>query len=93
MSEFVACTFVGSPPDCDSWTEWASASQHKGVLVCAVDSPQGRLLVAAPALLAVLQEGIAQYGNQGGPWNVPSDPGGWISRARAVVKAATGEQP
>ena len=40
-------------------------------------------------LVAALQEAVAQYGTPGGPWNVPSDPGGWLGRARAVLAKAT----
>lgn len=36
---------------------------------------------------AVLAETIAAYGNPGGPWNVPSDPGGWLSRAQEAFAA------
>lgn len=41
-------------------------------------------------LLEALKEAVAQYGKQGGPWNVPSDPGGWLDRARAAIAKATG---
>ena len=37
-----------------------------------------------PALDA-LAEAVACYGRPGGPWNVPRDPGGWLSRARAAL--------
>ena len=37
-------------------------------------------------LRAALQEAVDVYGKPGGPWNVPSDPGGWISRARKVLE-------
>ena len=43
---------------------------------------------AAPKLAAALQEAVATYGKPGGPWNVPSDPGGWIARAEAALKEA-----
>ena len=44
-------------------------------------------------LLAVVEEAIRLYGKPGGPWNVPSDPGGWIARAQdAVAKARGGTQ-
>ena len=41
-------------------------------------------------LLAVVEEAIERYGKPGGPWNVPSDPGGWIARAQAAVAKARG---
>ena len=49
-----------------------------------------RLIAAAPDLLAVVEEAIRLYGKPGGPWNVPSDPGGWIARAQAAVAKARG---
>lgn len=49
-----------------------------------------RLIAAAPDLLAVLREGVASYGRPGGPWNMPKDPGGWISRAQAAIAKAEG---
>lgn len=36
-------------------------------------------------LVEVLTLAVELYGKEGGPWNVPSDPGGWISKARAVI--------
>ena len=39
----------------------------------------------ADALAAVLEEAVKLYGKPGGPWNVPSDPGGWISKAHAAL--------
>jgi hypothetical protein len=41
-------------------------------------------------LLAVVEEAIRLYGRPGGPWNVPSDPGGWMDRAQAAVAKARG---
>lgn len=38
-----------------------------------------------------LSETVAAYGNQGGPWNVPSNPGGWLSRARAALETIRNE--
>lgn len=34
----------------------------------------------------ILREAVALYGKPGGPWNVPSDPGGWLERARAALE-------
>ena len=50
-----------------------------------------RLIAAAPDLAEALQEAVDQYGKPGGPWNVPSDPGGWLERARAALARAKGE--
>ena len=41
-------------------------------------------------LLDALKYAVDQYGKPGGPWNVPSDPGGWIERAKAAIKKAGG---
>ena len=49
-----------------------------------------KLLAAAPELLAALKYAVEKYGAPGGPWNVPSDPGGWISRAKAAIAKAGG---
>ena len=37
------------------------------------------------ALRAVLQSAVDLYGREGGPWNIPSAPGDWITRARAAL--------
>lgn len=37
-------------------------------------------------MVKLLRETVALYGKQGGPWNVPSDPGGWIERNRAMLE-------
>ena len=43
-------------------------------------------------LASMLRETVALYGNPGGPWNVPSDPGGWISRARELLAKIDGDE-
>ena len=48
------------------------------------------LIAESPVLLAVVEEAIRLYGKPGGPWNVPSDPGGWIARAQDAVAKARG---
>jgi hypothetical protein len=47
-------------------------------------------LNAAGDMRAALDGAVAAYGKPGGPWNVPSDPGGWLSRARAALAKANG---
>lgn len=37
-------------------------------------------------LREVLEEAVAMYGKPGGPWNVPGDAGGWISKARKALE-------
>lgn len=36
-------------------------------------------------MVNLLRETVATYGKAGGPWNVPSDPGGWLERNRAML--------
>ena len=36
---------------------------------------------------AALHMAVETYGQPGGPWNVPSDPGGWLHAARKALKA------
>ena len=37
-------------------------------------------------LREALQYAVEKYGQPGGPWNVPSDPGGWFLRAKKALK-------
>lgn len=46
------------------------------------------LWAAAPLLLASLEEAVKLYGQPGGPWSVPSDPGGWLENARNAIAQA-----
>lgn len=39
------------------------------------------------ALISALTEAVDLYGKPGGPWNVPSDPGGWIWRAKKALRS------
>ena len=38
------------------------------------------------ALRDVLKDAVEKYGKPGGPWNVPSEPGSWIARAKDALK-------
>jgi len=49
------------------------------------------LTTAAPELLEAFEYAVSKYGQDGGPWNVPSDPGGWLDHARAAIAKAKGE--
>lgn len=49
-----------------------------------------RLISAAPELLEALQKAVADYGREGGPWNVPRELGTWIYTARKAIAKATG---
>lgn len=44
-----------------------------------------RLRARNAELESILKETVALYGKPGGPWNVPSDPGGWIEKARKAL--------
>lgn len=37
-------------------------------------------------LREALKEAVEMYGKPGGPWNVPGDAGGWISKARKALE-------
>jgi len=54
------------------------------------DDNDADLIAAAPDLLAALEKAVENYGEPGGPWNVPSDPGGWLDMARQAIKKAKG---
>ena len=51
-----------------------------------------RLIAAAPDLLEALERAVQLYGQPGGPWNVPSEPGAWIEQARAAIAKARGRE-
>ena len=59
-----------------------SATIEKKFVVCTeqrfVDGNEVKLRTA-------LREAVDCYGKPGGPWNVPGDPGGWLSRAREAL--------
>lgn len=50
------------------------------------------LMTAAPEMYEALAEAVEKYGKPGGPWNVPSDPGSWIMKAKAALAKARGEK-
>lgn len=50
-----------------------------------------RLAAAAPDLLVALEKAVAMYGKPGGPWNVPSEPGTWVSEAKDAIAKARGK--
>ena len=52
----------------------------------------GYLIAAAPEMYEALAEAVEKYGQPGGPWNVPAEPGSWIAKARAALKKARGEE-
>lgn len=49
-----------------------------------------RLKISAPDMYEALKKAIADYGHEGGPWNIPSEAGTWISMARAAIAKAEG---
>lgn len=73
-----------------------SGSGHNVEQVCTLNqrhpeyAANARLIAAAPCMMKALEEAVALYGKPGGPWNVPSDPGGWLERSRAALSKAKG---
>lgn len=49
------------------------------------------IVAAATDMKAALEHAVEQYGNPGGPWNVPNDPGGWLDSANKALAKARGE--
>ncbi len=49
------------------------------------------LIAAAPDMYEALEMAILEYGKPGGPWNVPSESGTWIDKAKAAIVKARGE--
>jgi hypothetical protein len=98
MSEPRCCVSVydrttWSKPPCGSRVKY----QHEGRWYCrrhyppAVRARKNPMTIEAFFdLLSVVEEAIERYGKPGGPWNVPSDPGGWMDRAQAAVAKARG---
>ncbi|MES2904913.1 MAG: hypothetical protein V4696_12065 [Pseudomonadota bacterium] len=48
------------------------------------------LWAASGDLYGALKQAVETYGKPGGPWNVPSDPGGWLDRSRDALHKAEG---
>ncbi|MFI5157696.1 MAG: hypothetical protein ACHQF4_02460 [Sphingobacteriales bacterium] len=46
------------------------------------------LMAASKELLEALEKAVKDYGNEGGPWNVPSEPGTWIEMAKSAIQKA-----
>lgn len=40
-------------------------------------------------LRVALNYAVEKYGKEGGPWNVPSNPGGWLHMARKALENAS----
>lgn len=82
--------FVGETNRADKLAKPVPGREHHAGWFADIDHPDARLIAAAPDLLSALQYAMDQYGKPGGPWNVPSDPGGWLDRARNAVAKALG---
>lgn len=42
--------------------------------------------LAMEGMREALQYAVDKYGKEGGPWNVPNDPGGWLDKARKALR-------
>lgn len=82
---------VGQPRRADQLATAVEGREHHAMWFADIDHPDARLIAAAPDLLDALEYAVEKYGRDGGPWNVPSDPGGWLDRARAAIAKAKGE--
>lgn len=72
-----------------SQTRKTTSAERSAQRIAAM-SDMARKATCYDDLLAVVEEAIRLYGRPGGPWNVPSDPGGWMDRAQAAVAKARG---
>ena len=54
------------------------------------DAELATLRAECERMRKALAYAIEKYGKPGGPWNVPSDPGGWLDLARAALAATKG---
>lgn len=71
----------------DWWWGGKSPYDSSDIYAYRLACPEARRLEAENARLrAVLTEAVSLYGQPGGPWNVPSDPGGWLGRVRAALE-------
>ncbi len=85
-SDSVVCDTPGAHNSPDS------IAYYGGHLIAeSIELKNRQLIAAAPELLEALRSAVELYGAPGGPWNVPGDPGAWITLARAALAKATGE--
>lgn len=88
------------------WLDTPKAQEYKIVsgsnkeLICIIPSGKhsegnedviSALIAAAPDMYKALEKAVEEYGKPGGPWNVPSEPGSWITLAKAALAKARGE--
>lgn len=65
--------------------------QWEGTIIIDELQANANLIAAAPDMYEALEMAILEYGKHGGPWNVPSEPGTWIDKAKAAIVKARGE--
>lgn len=63
------------------WLHYASTAPRDRELL--------RLAKDNEAKTAFIRKTVDLYGKAGGPWNIPSDPGGWLHEARNLLGEAT----
>lgn len=75
------------------WFPMAGIYAPDGSHIISLKEAQANAMLdaAAPDLYAALDKAVKDYGNPGGPWNVPSEPGTWIQMAKAALKKARGD--
>ena len=80
--------------------EYKIVSGSNKELICIIPSGEhsegnedsiSALISAAPDMYKALKKAVEEYGKPGGPWNVPSEPGSWITLAKAALAKARGE--
>ena len=50
-----------------------------------VHAENERLLASNKAMRHALEKAVHDYGQPGGPWNVPSEPGTWLHMAKQAL--------
>ena len=73
------CTYCGCSKDTVHGIEFCLRCNSSEALE-RIDRAEKRIEV----LESFIRETVELYGKPGGPWNVPSDPGSWLERAKKL---------
>lgn len=74
---------------------WAEGLGAHSLRYLTLAKPKPKPLTDAVKLaiaVGALWEAVDAYGKPGGPWNVPSDPGGWLNRATEAIAKIEGKK-